>query len=80
MNRAVKNIAVVKPVNMFNKEEEAVYLNDSGLIVVEFEDNSRRILDIDNRVDITDYKEWVPMINGNSKVDYIFKGDTDYYD
>ena len=77
---SIKNIAIVKPVDMFNKEENKIYINDEGLILVEFEDNSRRYLDISNSVDITDYEKWIPMINNTSKMDYIFKGDVEYYD
>lgn len=77
---SIKNIAIVKPVDMFNKEENKIYINDEGLILVEFEDNSRRYLDISNSVDITDYEKWIPMINETSKMDYIFRGDVEYYD
>ena len=77
---SIKNIALVKPVDMFNKGENTIYINEEGLILVEFEDNSRRYLDIPNRVDITDYKDWIPMINETSKMDYIFRGDVEYYD
>ena len=76
----IKNIAIVKPVDMFNKKDNNVYINDKGLILVEYEDNSRRYLDIGNGVDITDYKDWIPMINEKSKMDYMFKGDIEYYD
>lgn len=76
----IKNIAVLKPVNMYNKKEEKMFLNKSGLILVEFEDNSRRMLDIDNKVDITDYKDWGVMLNKKSRLNYIFRGDTEYYD
>lgn len=77
---SIKNIAIVKPVDMFNKEENKIYINDEGLILVEFEDNSRRYLDISNSVDITDYEKWIPMINNTSRMDYIFKGDVEYYE
>ena len=69
----IKNIAVVKPVEMYNKEEKAVYKSDKGLILVEFEDNSRRYLDIANAVDITDYKNWTPLIDKNATMEYIFR-------
>ena len=76
----IKNIAIVRPVDMFNKEDNTIYVNEKGLILVEFEDNSRRYLDIENKVDITDYKKWTPLINETSKLEYMFKGDTEYYD
>lgn len=75
----IKNIAIVKPVDMFNKEDEKVYINESGLIVVEFEDNSRRYLDVDNRVDITNYKKWIPIVDKTTRMEYIFQGDLEYY-
>lgn len=77
---SIKNIAKVYPVDMLNKKENKIYINDNGLILVEFEDNSRRYLDIDNKVDITDYENWIPMINNTSKMEYIFRGDVEYYD
>lgn len=75
----IRNIAIVKPVDMFNKEEDKIYVNEEGLILVEFEDYSRRYLDIPNKVDITNYDNWTPMINETSKIEYIFEGDKDYY-
>jgi hypothetical protein len=76
---SIKNIALVKPVDMFNKEENTIYINEEGLILVEFEDNSRRYLDVGNKVDITDYKNWIPLINETSKMEFMFRGDTEYY-
>jgi hypothetical protein len=75
----IKNIAVLSPVDMYNKEEQATYINKKGVILVEFEDNSRRYLDISNRVDITDYEEWEVVLNKKSKMKYIFEGDKEYY-
>jgi hypothetical protein len=76
----IKNIAVLSPVDMYNKEEQAMYINKKGVILVEFEDNSRRYLDISNKVDITDYDKWEVMLNNKSKMKYIFEGDTEYYE
>jgi len=75
----IKNIATLKPVDMYNKDEDKMYISDNGVIIVEFEDNTRRVLDVDNRVDITNYKTWETLINEDSKMDYIFKGDIEYY-
>ena len=49
------------------------------IILVEFEDNSRRYLDISNKVDITDYDKWEVVLNNKSKMKYIFEGDTEYW-
>lgn len=76
----IKNIAVVKPIKMYNEEENSMYKSKKGLILIEYEDNSRRYLDIANAVDITNYKNWIPMLDDNSKMEYIFKGDTEYYE
>lgn len=75
----IKNIAILSPVDMYNKEEQATYINKKGVILVEFEDNSRRYLDISNKVDITDYNNWEVVLNKKSKMKYIFEGDKDYY-
>lgn len=75
----IKNIAVLSPVDMYNKEEQATYISKEGVILVEFEDNSRRYLDISNKVDITDYEEWEIKLNNKSKMKYIFEGDIEYY-
>lgn len=75
----IKNIAVLSPVDMYSKEEQATYINKKGVILVEFEDNSRRYLDISNKVDITDYDNWEVVLNKKSKMKYIFEGDTEYY-
>ena len=76
----IKNIAMIKPIKMYNTEEKTLYLNKKGLILVEFEDNSRRYLDIASKVDITDYTDWQIVLNGKSKMKYIFEGDVDYYE
>ena len=76
----IKNIAIVKPVDMYNTEEDKLYINKNGVILVEFQDNSGRYLDIANKVDITDYKDWQVLINKESKMEYIFEGDKEYYD
>ena len=75
----IRNIAIVKPVDMFNKKEDKIYINEDGLILVEFEDYSRRYLDVRHCVDITNYSNWIPMINEESEIEYIFKGDSEYY-
>ena len=76
----VKNIATIKPVDMYDKDSDTMYVSDNGIIVVEFEDNTRRVLDVDNRVDITNYKSWETLVNEDSKIEYIFEGDKAYYD
>lgn len=75
----IKNIAIVKPVKMYNKDDDSFYLNEKGLMLVEYEDNSRRYLDIANKVDITDYEEWEPVLDKKSKMKFIFEGDKEYY-
>lgn len=76
----IKNIATIKPIEMYNQEEKAIYKSEKGLILVEFEDNTRRYLDVANEVDITDYKNWTPLLNDKTKMEYIFKGDAEYYE
>lgn len=76
----IKNIAIIKPVQMYNEEEKTLYKSEKGLILVEFEDNSRRYLDIANEVDVTDYKNWKPLLDKKSTMEYIFKGDIEYYE
>lgn len=75
----IKNIAIIKPVKMYNKDDDSFYLNEKGLMLVEYEDNSRRYLDVANRVDITDYEEWEPVLDKKSKMKFIFEGDKEYY-
>lgn len=76
----IKNIAMVKPVKMFCLEDNSMYLNEKGLLLVEYEDDTRRYLDLAGNVDITDYEEWKPLISKDTKMEYIFKGDTEYYE
>ena len=76
----IKNIATIRPIVMYNQEKKTIYKSEKGLILVEFEDNTRRYLDVANEVDITDYKNWTPLLNNKTKMEYIFKGDVEYYD
>ena len=75
----IKNIAKLDRVDMYKKKEDRIYVNDKGIILVEFEDNSRRILDLASQLDITDYNDWEVMIYNNNKMDYLFKGKNEYY-
>lgn len=75
----IKNIAIIKPVKMYNKDDDSFYLNEKGLMLVEYEDNSRRYLDLAGNVDITDYEEWEPVLDKKSKMKFIFEGDKEYY-
>ena len=76
----IKNIIKLYPIDLYCSEDECIYEAKDGIIIVEYEDNSRRILDIINRVDITNYEKYEPMINKESDFEYIFKGDVDFYE
>lgn len=76
----IKNIIKYSNAKMYFPEENEIYEGGSGIIVVEFVDKTRRILDIDTGIDITeDYGVAIPIIK-DTKLEYIFKGNKEYYD
>ena len=77
--KAIKNIVQIKPMLCKYKNQEH-YVVPKGVLIIEFEDDSRRILDIANEVDVSDYEDYRYYLDPiKSKIKYIFKGDTSYY-
>lgn len=75
----IKNIIKYNKPKMYFVEENEMYEGGSGVLEVQFVDGSRRILDIDSGIDITDFdSSTVPVINKEDK-EYIFKGNEEYY-
>lgn len=75
----IKNIIKYNKPKMYFVEENEMYEGGSGVLVVEFVDGSRRVLDVDSGIDITNFdSSFVPVVNNEDKA-YIFKGNEEYY-
>lgn len=76
----IKNIIKYSNPRMYFPEENETFEGGSGIIVIEYVDKSRRILDIDSGIDITDaFSVAIPIIK-DTELEYIFKGNKEYYD
>lgn len=71
--KAIKNIAILKPIVVYDNEKGLNYLSKKGCIMVEYEDNTRRELDLQNMVDLTDNDNFEYLICDKTKINFIFK-------
>lgn len=75
----IKNIIKYSNPKMYFPEENETFEGGSGILVIEYVDKTRRILDIDSGIDVTDaYSVAIPIVN-TTKLEYIFKGNEEYY-
>jgi hypothetical protein len=72
--KAIKNIAILKPIIVYNAKEDKNYISKKGCMIVEYIDNTRNTLDLLNNVDLTNITEYEYKIYDKTKIKYIFKG------
>ena len=72
--KQIKNIAIVKPILVYDACGDFNYLSKKGCIIVEYTDNTRNELDLQNMVDITSNTNIEYKIFKKTKLKYIFKG------
>ena len=75
----IKNIIKYNKPKMYFVEENEMYEGGSGVLEVQFVDGSRRVLDVDSGIDITDFDSSTVPIVSNEDKEYIFKGNEEYY-
>ena len=70
----IKNIAKLEKVILYNANHDEDYFTKKGVLIIENEDNTKQILDLESMTDITDsdYIE-LKVIKGKTKLEYIFK-------
>ena len=70
----IKNIAKLEKVILYNAHHDEDYFTKKGVLIIENEDNTKQILDLESMTDITDsdYIE-LKVIKGKTKLEYIFK-------
>ena len=57
--KEIKNIAIIKNVIIHNKHHNKDYFTKKGILVIEYEDNTRNVLDIESSSDITNCDYWI---------------------
>lgn len=72
--KEIKNIAILKPIIVYDAEEDINYLSKKGCIIVEYTDNTRNELDLENMVDLTNNTNYEYKIYNKTKIKYLFKG------
>ena len=76
--KAIKNIAILSPIVVYDVEQDLNYISKKGCILVEYTDNTRNELDLQNMVDITNNTNYEYKIYNKTKVNYLFKGVESY--
>ena len=73
--KLIKNIAILKPIVVYNAEEDINYLSKKGCMLVEYTDNTRHELDLENMIDLTNNNNYEFKTFKKTKIKYIFKGE-----
>lgn len=72
--KEIKNIAILRNVVIYNKNHDKDYFTKKGVMIIEFEDNTRNILDLESNTDITNCKHLeTKVIKGKTKIKTIFR-------
>lgn len=75
--KLIKNIAVLKPIVVFDKEDNINYLSKEGCIIVEYQGNTRHELDLQNMVDLTNNKRYEYKTCKKTKIKWLFKSEVE---
>lgn len=72
--KAIKSIIKLTNIYEYNKHHNKKYLNKTGVLIIEFEDNTKYILDIQSMTDISNcnYID-INIQSGKTKIKYLFK-------
>lgn len=76
--KAIKNIAILSPIVVYDVEKDLNFVSKKGCIIVEYIDNTRNELDLQNMVDLTDNNDYEYKIYNKTKIKYLFKGSENY--
>ena len=71
---AIKNIAILRPIIVYNAKEDKNYISKKGVMIVEYIDKTRRELDLLNNIDLTDITDYEYKIYKKTRIKWIFKG------
>ena len=71
--KLIKNIAILKPVVIFDKEDNINYVSKEGCIVIEYKDNTKSYLDLQNMVDLSKCDRYEYKVYKKTKIKFIFK-------
>ena len=71
---AIKNIAILRPIIVYNAKEDKNYISKKGVMIVEYIDKTRRELDLLNNIDLTDITDYEYKIYKKTRIKYLFKG------
>ena len=72
--KTIKNIAILKPIVVYDVNGDFHYISKKGCIIVEYEDNTRHELDLQNMVDITNNVNIEYKLFNKTKMKYLFRG------
>ena len=73
--KEIKNIAILSPILVYDAIKQKHYVSKKGCMLVEYVDNTRRELDLQNMVDLTDNINYEYEIYKKTKIKYIFKSE-----
>lgn len=72
--KEIKNIAILRPILVYDVIKQKHYASKKGCMIVEYVDNTRRELDLQNMVDLTDNIDYEYEIYKKTRIKWIFKG------
>lgn len=73
--KEIKNIAILKPILIYDVIKQKHYVSKKGCMLVEYMDHTRNELDLQNMVDLTNNVDYEYEIYNKTKVKYIFKSE-----
>lgn len=71
--KEIKNIAILKPVLVYSVEDALHYISKKGVIIVEYTDNTKSELELENMIDLTKETNWELKAYKKTKIKFLFK-------
>ena len=71
--KEIKNVALLKPVLVYSVADALHYVSKKGVIIVEYTDNTKSELELENMVDLTKNIDWEIKAYKKTKMKFLFK-------
>ena len=75
LNKEIKSIAILKPIICYDNIQKVNYECKDGCIIVEYYDNTRNTIDLENMLDITNNERYEYKLYKKTKIKWLFKSE-----